>query len=67
MDEDTSTDAERILEIMKKYDSLPADLADASLLAMCERRNIADIATLDTDFDIYRTKAKKPLRNVLSG
>ena len=67
LDEEVSTDSARILEIMKQCASLPADLADASLLAMCERRNIRDIATLAADFDVYRTKAKKPLRNVLLG
>ena len=67
LDEEVSTDSARILEIMKPCASLPADLADASLLAMCERRNIRDIATLAADFDVYRTKAKKPLRNVLLG
>jgi uncharacterized protein len=49
---------------MNKYADLPADFADASLVAMCERRGIADIATLDTHFDIYRTADRKRLRNV---
>jgi len=49
---------------LKKYDDLPADFADASLVAMCERRGIAEVATLDSDFDVYRTADRKHLRNV---
>jgi predicted nucleic acid-binding protein len=65
IDEHTSQDAERIIAIMAKYDDLPADLTDAALLAMCERRRIGHIASLDSDFDVYRTKARKALVNVL--
>jgi hypothetical protein len=59
-----ATDIARIIEIMNKYADLPADLADASLLAMCERLGITDVATLDKDFDVYRTADRKRLRNV---
>jgi predicted nucleic acid-binding protein len=64
IDQETEGDLPRIIEIMKKYADLPADLADASLLAMCERRGIASVATLDRHFDIYRTSERKRLRNV---
>jgi uncharacterized protein len=64
IDQETVKDLPRIIEIMNKYSDLPADLADASLLAMCERRGIRDVATLDTDFDIYRTADRKRLKNV---
>ena len=40
--------------------------ADASLVAMCERRSIASVATLDQHFDVYRTADRKRLRNVFS-
>jgi predicted nucleic acid-binding protein len=60
----TVSDFPRIITIMRKYDDLPADLADASLLAMCERRGIREVATLDKDFDVYRTADRKRLRNV---
>ena len=49
---------------MRKYADLPADLADASLVAMCERRGIAAVATLDQHFDVYRTVDRRRLRNV---
>ena len=51
---------------MEKYEDLPADFADASLLALCERRGIETIASFDKDFDVYRTKGRKRLRNVLA-
>lgn len=64
VDRETASDLPRIIAIMKKYADLPAGFADASLVAMCERRGIADVATLDTDFDVYRTADRKHLRNV---
>jgi predicted nucleic acid-binding protein len=66
VDGETAGDLPRIVAIMKKYDDLPADFADASLVAMCERRGIVEVATLDADFDIYRTADRKHLRNVFS-
>jgi uncharacterized protein len=65
IDEQTSADLPRIVEIMAKYEDLPADFADASLLALCERRGIEKIASFDKDFDVYRTKSRKQLKNVL--
>lgn len=64
IDGSTAMDIPRIMEIMTKYADLPADFADASLVAMCERRSIAEVATLDSHFDIYRTADRKHLRNV---
>jgi uncharacterized protein len=64
IDQQTGGDLPRIVEIMRKYADLPADFADASLVAMCERRNIASVATLDRHFDVYRTVDRRRLRNV---
>ena len=64
IDEQTAADLPRIVEIMRKYADLPAGFADASLVAMCERRGIASVATLDRHFDVYRTADRKRLRNV---
>ena len=64
IDQATAGDLQRIVEIMRKYADLPADFADASLVAMCERREIVSIATLDRHFDVYRTADRKRLRNV---
>ena len=64
VDSGTDKDLPRIAAIMRKYNDLPADLADASLLALCERRKIKDIATLDKHFDVYRTAKRRALTNV---
>jgi predicted nucleic acid-binding protein len=64
IDTETAADLPRILEIMGKYADLPADFADASLLALCERAGIHRIATLDRDFAVYRLRNRKRLVNV---
>ena len=66
IDRETAGDLPRVVEIMMKYADLPADLADASLVAMCERRGITSVATLDQHFDVYRTADRKRLRNIFS-
>lgn len=66
MDENTASDLPRIVEIMAKYADLPADFADASLVALCERRGIEAIVTLDKDFDIYRLANGRVLSNVFT-
>jgi hypothetical protein len=65
IDQDTGADLPRIMEIMDKYADLPADFADASLIAMCERRRVREIVTFDKDFDVYRLASGEKLRNVL--
>jgi uncharacterized protein len=64
IDQQTATDLPRIIEVMKKYADLPADFADASLVALCERRRIGLVATIDEHFNVYRTSERKLLRNV---
>ena len=64
IDTGTAADLPRIVEIMNKYSDLPADFADASLMAMCERRGIVEIATLDKDFNVYQLSSGDKLRNV---
>lgn len=45
----------RMRELMKKYRSLPMDLADAALVRVAEREKIRRVFTLDRkDFSIYR-------------
>jgi predicted nucleic acid-binding protein len=67
IDNQTALDLARIVELMTKYRDLPADFADASLVALCERLGTERIATLDRDFDVYRTAKRKRLRNVFFG
>ena len=54
----------RIIELTEKYSDLPMDFADASLVVLCERLKIRDIASVDRDFGIYRTGEKKALNNI---
>jgi predicted nucleic acid-binding protein len=46
----------RIAELNIKYAGLPADIADLSLLAIAERRQIMAILSLDREFDYYRIR-----------
>ena len=66
IDMETPVDLPRIIEIMDKYADLPADFADAALLAQCERTGIDRIATLDSDFEVYRMANGRPLVNVIA-
>jgi len=51
---------------MKKYEELPADLADASLLQAAEILQLKNIISLDSDFDIYRLDRNRKLINLLN-
>jgi uncharacterized protein len=57
-------DFTRIAELNAQYADLPGDFADLSLIAISERLNIAAIATLDGDFDIYRRYRKQPFERI---
>ncbi|MBI2505318.1 MAG: PIN domain-containing protein [Candidatus Latescibacteria bacterium] len=54
----------RIAELAQKYADLPMDFADASLVAIGERLEIRQIATIDTDFHLYRMQGKTAFRNI---
>lgn len=45
---------ERMRTLMAQYRDRPMDLADASLVAAAETRNLRRIFTLDSDFYVYR-------------
>jgi len=64
IDDALREDLPRAIEIMKKYSDLPADLADVSLVALCERRGITTIASIDSDFDVYRLSKNRKFDNV---
>ena len=64
IDAELDGDLPRIADLLEKYADLPADFADASLIALCERRGLDTIATLDRDFEIYRLPRGKKFRNV---
>jgi predicted nucleic acid-binding protein len=63
IDDATPNDLPRIIEILQKYVDLPADFTDASLIALCERLKTSLVATVDSDFTIYRDAAKRPFNN----
>jgi hypothetical protein len=48
----------RIAKLMERYADRPMDLADASLVALAEERNLKRIFTLDSDFEIYRLNGR---------
>ncbi len=53
----------RIIELTKKFNDVPMDLADASLMVAAEKLNCMEIASIDSDFYIYRTIRNKYLTN----
>jgi uncharacterized protein len=56
----------RIPQLMRKYASLPMDLADASLLLLAEHLGHGQILSTDLrDFGAYRWKNRKPFKNLL--
>ncbi|HEY7299688.1 MAG TPA: PIN domain-containing protein [Xanthobacteraceae bacterium] len=64
IDQDTAADLPRIIALLEKYRDMPADFADASLVALAERRNISRLASIDRDFAIYRVSDKRSFDNV---
>ncbi|MGB3206714.1 MAG: PIN domain-containing protein [Crinalium sp.] len=57
-------DFSRIAELNATYADLPGDFADLSLVAISERLDISAIATLDSDFNVYRRYRKQPFERV---
>lgn len=56
----------RIKVLMAKYEELPMDLADASLVILAEELGHGDIVSTDgRDFKTYRFKNHSPFRNLL--
>jgi len=64
IDQATSVDLPRIASLLGKYGDLPADFADASLIALAERLNLSRVASVDSDFVVYRTLGRRPLVNI---
>ncbi len=60
-------DYARVAELNGRYADLPGDFADLSLVTLSERLGIAEILTLDGDFDVYRRFRKEPFIRVLLG
>lgn len=60
------SDVERVVDLFTKYRDLPMDFADGCLVAIAERLGIRDVATLDSDFTVYRLHRNKKF-NILIG
>lgn len=51
-------ECKRMRFLMERYQDVPMDLADASLVAAAETLNLQHIFTLDSDFYVYRINDK---------
>lgn len=57
---------ERMIDLMEKYEDLPMDFADASLVILAEHLGHGRILTADrTDFSVYRWNSTQPFQNLL--
>ncbi len=54
----------RLIELTEKFDDVPMDLADATLIVASEAKGITKIASVDSDFYVYRDIRNKYLKNV---
>ncbi|MFN6088386.1 MAG: type II toxin-antitoxin system VapC family toxin [Cyclobacteriaceae bacterium] len=54
----------RMIELSEKFTDVPMDLADATLIVASEAKGITKIASIDSDFYIYRDIRNKYLTNV---
>jgi predicted nucleic acid-binding protein len=64
IDQATSSDLPRIIALLDKYSDMPADFADASLVAMAERLNLSRVASVDRGFSISRLAGKRHFENI---
>ncbi|HEY2184526.1 MAG TPA: PIN domain-containing protein [Xanthobacteraceae bacterium] len=64
IDQRTIADLPRIIAVLEKYQDLSADFADASLVALAERLDVSRIASVDSDFAVYRMAGSRPFENV---
>ena len=56
----------RILELTNKFNDVPMDLADASLVVVSELSGYSNIISIDSDFYIYRDIRNKYLNNIFT-
>jgi predicted nucleic acid-binding protein len=52
-------------DLFESLPSGPIDLADASIMAYAERKEIQQILSIDSDFAIYRKLDGRTLRNMM--
>lgn len=56
----------RLIDLSEKYSDVPMDLADASLIIAAEATRISEIASVDSDFYIYRDIRNRYLTNIFA-
>lgn len=61
----THHDMAQIANLMTQYANVPMDFADGCLLHLANQFKINQIATIDSDFHIYRIDGKYPFKWVL--
>ncbi|WKN41230.1 type II toxin-antitoxin system VapC family toxin [Tunicatimonas pelagia] len=54
----------RLIELSRQFSDVPMDLADASLIVASENYGITEIASIDSDFYIYRDIRNQFLSNI---
>lgn len=54
----------RLIDLCRKLNDVPMDLADATLIIASELTGISEIASIDSDFYIYRNIRSHYLTNV---
>jgi len=50
-----------IRDLMAKYENVPMDLADASLVVLAESLNLRRVFSLNSDFHTYRLRTRRTL------
>jgi predicted nucleic acid-binding protein len=65
MDKPEDSSLPEVLVISERFADLPFDLADASIAEAAGRLKLKHILSIDADFDVFRDRAGKPLRNLL--
>jgi predicted nucleic acid-binding protein len=60
-------DYARVADLNERYADLPGDFADLTLVCLSERLQIAEILTLDSDFEAYRRFRREPFQRTQLG
>ena len=55
-----------IIALTRKYQDLPMDFADATLVIAAEKTGIRSIVSIDSGFDVYRLPGKVKITNAFS-
>ena len=59
-----ATGIQRIIDLTEKYNDVPMDLADATLIVAAETLGIKEIISIDNGFYVYRTIQKEMITNI---